>query len=108
TVHHPFRSRDISHYQKFKEFHEKFYSYVEPISVTPFANKALDRYLAMFLSVMVRHNRELGLINNKDANMLTDDKIRTIKQLVMQEINDVATNASRLETYLANRDAGII
>ena len=108
TVHHPFRSRDISHYQKFKEFHEKFYSYVEPISVTPFANKALDRYFAMFLSVMVRHNRELGLMNNKDANMLTEDKIRTIKQIVLQEINDLATNASRLETYLANRDAGII
>lgn len=107
TVHHPFRSRDISHYQKFKEFHEKFYSYVEPISVTPFANKALDRYFAMFLSVMVRHNRELGLMNNRDANALTEDKVRVIKRLVMQEINDVAANATRLETYLTNRDVGI-
>ena len=61
TVHHPFRSRDISHYQKFKEFHEKFYSYVEPISVTPFASKALDRYLAMFAIVLIRHNKDFGL-----------------------------------------------
>jgi hypothetical protein len=108
TIHHPFRSRDISHYQKFKEFHEKFYSYVEPISVTPFANKALDRYFAMFLSVMIRHNKELGLMNNKDANLLTENKILSIKSLVMQEINEVAKNAYELEKYLVNRDAGVI
>jgi len=35
TVHHPFRARDMSHYEKFIEFHEKMYSYVEPISITP-------------------------------------------------------------------------
>ena len=76
TVHHPYRSRDISHYQKFKEFHEKFYSYVEPISVTPFASKAMERYLAMFLSVMIRHSSTLGLMNNTDASSIEDNKIK--------------------------------
>lgn len=108
TVHHPFRSRDISHYQKFKEFHEKFYSYVEPISVTPFANKALDRYFAMFLSVMIRHTKQLGLTNNKDATALTQEKINIIKGLIMQEIKDVAEHAEKLEVYLTTRDAGVL
>lgn len=101
TVHHPFRSRDISHYQKFKEFHEKFYSYVEPISVTPFASKALDRYLAMYASVLIRHSENLGLMNNDDARELDYDKIQQIKKLVANDVNDVYHNALALEKYLS-------
>lgn len=55
TVHHPFRSRDLSHYERFIEFHEKMYSYVEPISITPFTRKALDRYLPLYIATIVRH-----------------------------------------------------
>lgn len=55
TVHHPFRSRDISHYEKFIEFHEKMYSYVEPISITPFTRKALERYLPLYIATILRH-----------------------------------------------------
>jgi hypothetical protein len=55
TVHHPFRARDVSHYEKFIEFHEKMYSYVEPISITPFTQKAIERYLGLYLATMIRH-----------------------------------------------------
>ena len=55
TVHHPFRARDISHYEKFIEFHEKMYSYVEPISITPFTQKAVERYMGLYLATMIRH-----------------------------------------------------
>jgi hypothetical protein len=55
TVHHPFRARDISHYEKFIEFHEKMYSYVEPISITPFTQKAVERYMGLYLATMLRH-----------------------------------------------------
>lgn len=36
TLHNPFNQRDVSHFEKFREFHEKLYFYVEPISITPF------------------------------------------------------------------------
>lgn len=107
TIHHPFRSRDISHFQKFREFHEKFYSYVEPISVTPFASKALDRYLAMYAAVMIRHNEELGLMNNEDAVRLNSQKTEKIKQIVKNEIMEINKNALRLDSYLKNRRTGI-
>ena len=107
TVHHPFRSRDISHYQKFKEFHEKFYSYVEPISVTPFASKALDRYLAMYAIVIIRHNKELGLMNNDSANAIDNDKIDIIKELIKEEIQSVYENSLALEKHLNARKAGV-
>jgi hypothetical protein len=107
TVHHPFRSRDISHYQKFKEFHEKFYSYVEPISVTPFASKALDRYLAMYAIVIIRHNKELRLMNNESAREIDNDKIETIKNLINVEIQEVYNNSLKLDDHLQNRIAGV-
>lgn len=104
TVHHPFRSRDISHYQKFKEFHEKFYSYVEPISITPFAYKALDRYLAMLTAVLIRHNNTLNLINNEDASTDVKNKCAGIKSLVLTEVRDMLQNATNLDCYLKNRN----
>jgi hypothetical protein len=108
TVHHPFRSRDISHYQKFKEFHEKFYSYVEPISVTPFASKAMERYLAMFLSVMIRHDSKLGLMNNTDASSINDRKIELIKMKINYVIEEVKNNAEKLNTHLKTRKTGFV
>ena len=106
TVHHPFRSRDISHYQKFKEFHEKFYSYVEPISVTPFASKALDRYLAMYAIVIIRHTYR-DLMNNESAKEIDYDKIESIRKLVKSEIQEVYNNAETLEKHLQERKAGV-
>jgi len=100
TVHHPFRSRDISHYQRFKEFHEKFYSYVEPISVTPFASKALDRYLAMYLAVIVRHNLDFGLTNNTNAIEIDNERVDSILSYVEIEISEILNNAVKLENYL--------
>ncbi len=102
TIHHPLRSRDISHYQKFKEFHEKFYSYVEPISVTPFASKALDRYLAMFAIVLIRHNTDstLNLRNNDEANQIDSSKINKIRSMIQAEIIEIHENSVKLESYL--------
>lgn len=37
--------RDLSHYERFKSYHAALYRYVEPISVTPFSSRALDRGL---------------------------------------------------------------
>ena len=104
TVHHPFRSRDLSHYQRFKEFHEKFYSYVEPISVTPFANKALENYFALYLAFIVRHNRNWGLENNDSASNITSELKDQIMNHVKQEISMIHANAVKLNAYLSVRN----
>jgi hypothetical protein len=83
TVHHPFRSRDLSHYQHFIEFHEKFYSYVEPISITPFATKALERYLALFVATFIRHEEnELAIDANHINEDLTQELLITLTHLI--------------------------
>jgi hypothetical protein len=79
TVHHPFRARDISHYEKFIEFHEKMYSYVEPISITPFTPKAVERYMGLYLATMIRHRtRFTERISASEISMITETELSNI------------------------------
>ncbi len=71
TSHNPFRARDVSHFEKFIEFHRKLYFYVEPISITPFSIKSIDKYLPLYLATIIRHSFE-GLQNVGDAKNIAD------------------------------------
>ena len=77
TIHHPFRARDLSHYEKFIEFHEKMYSYVEPISITPFTKKAVDKFMPLYVATIVRHLFE-EFANRNSARDITVDKVDDI------------------------------
>jgi hypothetical protein len=62
----------------------------------------------MFLAVMIRHSSTLGLMNNTDASSIDDNKIKLIKKLIDDEIIDVKNNATKLDTYLKSRTAGVL
>ena len=49
------RPRDLSHYETFSHYHATFYRHVEPLSVTPFSERALDKGLTGILVSAVRH-----------------------------------------------------
>lgn len=55
TLYNASRPRDRSHYEQFKGYHESFYRYVEPTSVTPFSPPALDRALHAVVIIAGRH-----------------------------------------------------
>ena len=55
TVYQWTRPRDLSHYESFEHFHATFYRQVEPLSVTPFAERALDRGLSAVLIALLRN-----------------------------------------------------
>jgi hypothetical protein len=85
TVHHPFRARDISHYEKFIEFHEKMYSYVEPISITPFTQKAVERYMGLYLATILRHGtRFTDRLSASDISKISEDELSDL----ISEITD--------------------
>jgi hypothetical protein len=50
------RPRDLSHYETFEHFHATAYRHVEALSVTPFADRALDRGLTAVLASLVRQH----------------------------------------------------
>lgn len=78
TLHNPFRSRDVSHFERFREFHEKLYYYVEPISITPFSPKAIEKYMPLYLITIIRHLED-GLHNRTSAKAMSDIKAEDLK-----------------------------
>ncbi|WP_242392206.1 DISARM system helicase DrmA [Anaeromyxobacter oryzisoli] len=54
TVYNWARPRDLSHYERFEQYHATFYQQVEATSVTPFSSRALDRGLSALMVALVR------------------------------------------------------
>jgi superfamily II DNA/RNA helicase len=79
TLHNPFRSRDVSHFERYKEFHEKLYYYVEPISITPFSPKSIEKYLPLYMATIIRHLYK-KLADRKDAKKMCDTTANDLKQ----------------------------
>ncbi|MFI7317595.1 DISARM system helicase DrmA [Streptomyces venezuelae] len=52
------RPRDLSHYETFESFHATLYQHVEALSVTPFAERAVDRGLTGVLAALVRNLKQ--------------------------------------------------
>lgn len=97
TVHHPFRARDISHYEKFIEFHEKMYSYVEPISITPFTQKAVERYMGLYLATMIRHRtRFTERLSASDISTISETELSNIISELTQYFKE---RKDRMNTY---------
>jgi hypothetical protein len=72
TVYNWARPRDLSHYETFEHFHGTLYRSVEALSVTPFADRALDRGLTGVLAALVRQ-----IDQQYNANTKAKDFART-------------------------------
>ncbi len=79
------RSRDRSHYERFRFFHDTFYRNVEATSVTPFSPRALDRALFAVTVALARLGHDF-MIRDEDAEKILqhsqhlDDVARTIAE----------------------------
>ena len=51
------RRRDLSHFERFTAYHKRLFSAVEPASVTPFTDAALERGLRGAVAAVVRQTR---------------------------------------------------
>jgi len=90
TVYNWARPRDLSHYETFEHYHATFYAHVEPLSVTPFAARALDRGLSALLVALVRlRSRDF---NANDAA----GRIEAGHPLVRDAINTIVDRAARV------------
>lgn len=59
------QARSLSHYENFRPYHDSFYRFVEPSSVTPFTYQARSRALHAALVIAVRHTCAHLLENDK-------------------------------------------
>lgn len=87
TMYDAAKSRDRSHFEQFKQYHESFYRYVEPTGATPFSKPARDRSLKALLVAMIR-NAEYTLSSEKDAAVFTveryTDTIEKLKSYIVE------------------------
>lgn len=120
TMYDASKSRDRSHFEQFKQYHESFYRYVEPTGATPFSKPARDRSLRALLVAMIR-NAEDSLRSENDAAVFTVDRytdvIEKIKNYVVSRsisitnrlnpdmLNDGANIAEEIEAFFEEWEA---
>lgn len=72
------QARSLSHYESFRPYHEAFYRFVEPTSVTPYTYQARLRALPAALVIVMRHGG-FGLLNNGAAANFDPDNSHVVK-----------------------------
>jgi hypothetical protein len=76
------QARSLSHYESFRPYHEAFYRFVEPTSVTPFTYQARQRALHAALVIVLRHARVGLLCNSTAANF--DPNMPAVRKAIDQ------------------------
>ena len=85
------KSRDRSHYERFRSYHESFYRFVEPTGATPFSRPARERALHAVLISMMR--QMAGMSEDKDAINFDEEYF--------------AETIKKIETFVIDRVTGI-
>ena len=103
------KSRDRSHYERFRSYHESYYRFVEPTGATPFSKPARERALHAILATMIRF--KAGLNQDKDAGNFDSEYhqniIRDVEQYIInrvQEINNRTINGAKDDLSAVNRE----
>ena len=90
------KSRDRSHYERFKAYHESFYRFVEPTGATPFSKPARERALHAVLTAILR--QKAGLNQDKDAinfdKEYLSDIIAEIENFIADRIRSISARAN--------------
>lgn len=99
TLYSPLKPRDKSIFENFVNYHSKMYTYVEPMSVTPFSPQLRDRALAAVFFGIIR------LLNYKEGGdypqqaIVDEELLKTVKTQILQRVNfidkDELENASK-------------
>jgi hypothetical protein len=89
----PSMGRDVSHFERFTAFHSRLYEAVEPATVTPFTDAALERGLRGVVASVVRQTR------SNSSNRVSEGDLEIAGRVVEQ----IANRAERL----TGREAGI-
>jgi len=103
TVYNWSRPRDISHYERFRPYHEAIYRHVEATSVTPFAPRARDRALHAVLITLARMLRDTWSANDaasrfdpnhpivRQIRSFIEDRVSRIDQGAIHDVDEQLT-----------------
>lgn len=85
------KSRDRSHYERFRAYHDSFYRFVEPTGATPFSKPARERGLHSVVTALIRQIE--GLCEDKDADNFDKDYFETtinkVKNFIVSRVREI-------------------
>jgi len=90
-------AREKSYFENYATFHQAYYQYVEPLTITPFTETAFEKVLNSILVCYIRHIKKLP--KNGDAHDF-DGNIEELVSLVKQRIPDDADSKKFAEEHL--------
>ncbi len=76
------QARSLSHYENFRSYHDSFYRFVEPSSLTPFTYQARTRALHAALIIAIRYG-DVGLLRNDSAGEFNQDN-KAIRKIIKE------------------------
>ncbi|MEY9096705.1 helicase-related protein [Paenibacillus sp. RC84] len=87
------KSRDRSHYEQFRSYHESFYKFVEPTGATPFSKPARDRALHAVMVTLMRHKYQLSQDNAAQFFQRDEEATKEIESYILTRVNEVKKRA---------------
>jgi hypothetical protein len=89
------KSRDRSHYERFRAYHDSFYRFVEPTGATPFSRPARERGLHAVLVSILR--QMTSMLDDKDALMFDkeyfEEAIKRVEGFVLDRVKGINDRA---------------
>ena len=94
----PFNSRDRSHYEHFKSYHQSIYNYVEPTSVTPHSTSVRKRCLhAVVITLCRLWDKKNRILPNLPKDEIKNKVIKYITDYVKKADPDHPEEVERTE-----------
>ena len=99
------QSRSLSHYENFRSYHDSFYRYVEPSSITPFTFQSRSRAIHAVVICAIRHS-VIGLLANEEALNFDpeNDNIKKVIQKIKNRCGQAIDNEDVLKEVKKNID----
>ena len=67
TQYSPSKPRDRSHFERFRSYHERLYSMVEPASLTPFTPSSVQKTMPGIIAAYLRQTKDMITAENPSA-----------------------------------------
>lgn len=91
------QARSLSHYEHFRPYHESFYRFVEPTSITPFTPQARRRALHAALVILMRHG--FDFLRANDAV----DRFRPAQTAIRRAMTILARRCRRADPHRSDQ-----
>jgi superfamily II DNA/RNA helicase len=80
------RSRDKSHFEHFREYHERLYSQVEPTSVTPFSDPSIKKALPAIIISFLRQTSDQQIASSPENIGNYSNKLDDFKEYLLRRV----------------------